>query len=51
MFTVAEIIGGRTVDELSESMSVTEMYEWREYLKLKKQERDKQEREAKRKRR
>lgn len=51
MFAIAETIQCGTVDELSERMSITEMFEWREYFNLKEKERKKREKEAKRKRR
>lgn len=41
MFTIAETIQCGTVDEISERMSVSEMFEWKEYFRLKEKERKK----------
>jgi len=50
MFTIAETIGGCTVDELSARMSVSEHREWQEYFKIKDKERKKAQKKAKAKR-
>lgn len=49
MFAIAENLGGCTVDELSNRMSVGEMLEWRKYFELKEEQRKKARKEAKNK--
>lgn len=50
MFSIAETIGGCTVDELSVRMSVSEQREWQQYFKIKEKEREKARKKAKNKR-
>ena len=47
MFTLAETIGGHTVEELSKKMSVSEQAEWAKYFEIKDEEREKAKKEAK----
>jgi len=43
---IAETIGGATVEELAQRMSVSEFFEWAEWFSMKREVEDKARREA-----
>lgn len=47
LFAIAEKLGGYTVDELAEVMSVSELHEWKAYFEWKGKEREKARKKAK----
>ena len=44
---IAKTLGGRTVDELAETISCTEFREWQEYFMIEKEQMEKKQKEAK----